>query len=270
MTTAVRLAVVLCAALLASAGWQLAAAEASADPCAKANARLAAKGKGDKDFDGLSDCSEKKVLGTDRRDPDTDDDGVDDGAEIEDGTDPLDPDTDHDGMIDGDEAAHGTDPLDVDSDDDGLDDGDDPDPAGELDSRIEGLLGAIDCAGSSLRVLEIEIALTPATRFEDRLADCTELAAAFAANGGAHVEVEVTGDADVGFEATAVDLTDDDNDGSPDDVDVDDDNDGTPDDEDSDDDGDGVPDDDEDDGDDDNGVGSASLAFVNTTRGLLD
>ena len=252
--------------LALSLGGLASRAQSSGDPCVRANARLAEKGKGDRDFDGLSDCSEKKVLGTDRKDPDTDDDGIDDGDEVANGTDPLDVDSDDDGAIDGDEIAHGTDPLDPDSDGDGIDDGADPDPADELHSAIQGPLDAIDCAGGSLTLLDIDIAIGASTGFEDNLASCDELAAAFSANGGAHVAVAVSGDATAGFTADRIDLNDDDNDGSPDDVDTDDDNDGTPDDEDSDADGDGVPDDEEH-GDDD--AGSASLAFVYQADSLL-
>ncbi|MDD4017430.1 MAG: hypothetical protein PHV28_05745, partial [Kiritimatiellae bacterium] len=60
--------------------------------------------------------------GTDPLDPDTDDDGLEDGEEIGLGTDPFDDDTDGDGLSDGEEAGVGTDPLDPDTDNDGLDD----------------------------------------------------------------------------------------------------------------------------------------------------
>lgn len=242
-------------AWLASSGFVLAAS--AGDPCARANQRLEQTGRGDRDFDGLSDCSEKKVVGTDRRDPDSDDDAIDDGTEIENGTDPLDSDSDDDGLDDGDEDSVGTDPNDPDSDDDGEDDGEDADPADELVNEIEGDLESIDCAGGTLVLLGIEVSLTPATEWEDP-ASCEELAASFAANGGAHVEVEVTGDAQSGLQAREVELEDDDNDGSPDDVDGDDDDDGTPD---EDEDG------GEDDGDDDGG--SASRAFLDRASGLL-
>lgn len=93
---------------------------------------------GDRDGDGIPDETEIG-LGTDPDDPDTDDDGIWDGAEIvagdpgdyEDGvdTDPLDADTDDDGISDGDErdgtgpGGERTDPLVCDSDDDKLCDG---------------------------------------------------------------------------------------------------------------------------------------------------
>ena len=77
----------------------------------------------DSDDDGLDDGLEVDETGTDPLLADTDGDGLDDGEEVDLGTDPLDPDTDGDGLADGDEAGEGTDPLDPDSDDDGLDDG---------------------------------------------------------------------------------------------------------------------------------------------------
>ena len=94
----------------------------------------------DSDEDGLSDDQEA-ALGTDPNDADTDNDGINDFAEVAGGTpgeydagtdtDPLDADTDDDGLIDGDEAngtgpladVGTTDPLNVDSDNDGLSDG---------------------------------------------------------------------------------------------------------------------------------------------------
>ncbi len=96
----------------------------------------------DSDLDGLTDADEL-VLGTDPFDDDTDDDGLQDGLEVNGstGTDPLDPDTDGDGLCDGPNTVPGctggedqdgdgvrapweTDPLDDDTDSDGLRDGD--------------------------------------------------------------------------------------------------------------------------------------------------
>jgi hypothetical protein len=66
----------------------------------------------DTDGDGLSDGAEVHVHGTDPLDSDTDDDGLTDDEEIEiHGTDPLDPDSDGDGIGDGYEVSNGSDPL---------------------------------------------------------------------------------------------------------------------------------------------------------------
>ncbi len=86
--------------------------------------------------DGLTNFEEFQ-RGTDPNDPDSDDDGLDDGPELAGAglrppTDPLDPDTDGDGLSDGVEsntgvwagaADTGTDPTDADYDNDGLKDG---------------------------------------------------------------------------------------------------------------------------------------------------
>jgi len=71
----------------------------------------------DEDGDGLTNRQELVDLGTDFADPDTDDDGIDDGEEVvagEDGfeTSPLLPDSDGDGVRDGLEVASGSDPTD--------------------------------------------------------------------------------------------------------------------------------------------------------------
>jgi outer membrane protein OmpA-like peptidoglycan-associated protein len=75
-----------------------------------------AKFKKDSDGDGLSDEYEKEI-GTDPMNPDTDDDGLLDGEEVNEyKTDPLDPDTDGGGIKDGVEVNNGADPLDPDDD----------------------------------------------------------------------------------------------------------------------------------------------------------
>ncbi len=58
-------------------------------------------GAGDEDGDGLTDAEEALDIGTNPCEADTDDDGVDDGDEINNGTDPLDNDSDNDGVLDG-------------------------------------------------------------------------------------------------------------------------------------------------------------------------
>lgn len=66
----------------------------------------------DSDGDGLSNEREK-TLGTDPNNPDTDHDGLLDGAEVDTyHTNPLKADTDGDGYSDGQEVWHGTNPLD--------------------------------------------------------------------------------------------------------------------------------------------------------------
>jgi hypothetical protein len=250
LTTVTKRGLTLAGSLLLAAAavgftFQLVAAQV-ADPCAKADDRLALTGRGDRDHDGLSDCRERKVLGTDPRDWDSDDDGVADSKEVQEGTDPTDADTDDDGRTDGDEAEHATNPKDADTDDDGMEDGDDPDPAAELDGCIAGPLASVTCPGEAgdgaLTVLGVAVALTPDTEFKGHGVDtCEELAAQFASHGGASVEVKLTAAALV---AREVELRDADDDGSPDDIDDDDDDDGTPDDEDDDDDDDEEDDDD--------------------------
>lgn len=81
-------------------------------------------GSSDSDGDGLKN-SEEREIGTDPNNPDTDGDGLRDGAEVRDHkTDPLKPDTDGDGLTDGAEVdTHKTDPNKPDSDGDGLNDG---------------------------------------------------------------------------------------------------------------------------------------------------
>lgn len=202
------------------------------DPCARANARLQRTGRGDRDHDGLSNCAEKRVFGTSHRDYDTDDDGVPDGDELENGTDPTDPDTDDDGLDDGSEDDWGTDPTDADTDDDGTPDGEDCDPKDDLENKIEGDLQAITCPADvdgSLKTLGITIKLTMDTKFDD-VESCADLVARYTTNGGAHVEVKVTGDLGTdGLVARDVELEDDDHDGCPDGLHHDDDIDGTPD-----------------------------------------
>lgn len=89
----------------------------------------------DNDGDGLSNLTEL-TAGTDPSNPDTDGDGLDDGAEVNTfGTDPNNPDTDGGGTNDGAEVAIGSDPLNNNSDD-----GQDSDSDG-LSDAIEITLG---------------------------------------------------------------------------------------------------------------------------------
>jgi hypothetical protein len=67
----------------------------------------------DTDGDGLSDGAETFIHGTDPGDADSDDDGLDDGDEVNvHNTDPLDSDSDDDGFADGIEVSAGSDPND--------------------------------------------------------------------------------------------------------------------------------------------------------------
>ncbi|WP_308989830.1 LamG-like jellyroll fold domain-containing protein [Roseibacillus persicicus] len=83
---------------------------------------------GDLDNDGLNNGDEIDNYLTDPRNPDSDDDDLLDGAEIDAGTDPADPDSDKDGLTDGDElnasigSAFLSDPIKRDSDNDGVSD----------------------------------------------------------------------------------------------------------------------------------------------------
>lgn len=100
--------------------------------------------KGDRDEDGLTD-EDEDFYGTDPDNPDTDDDGLLDGTEVEiaEGSgcpDPLDPDSDGDTLTDGDEVLNiGTNPCSSDSDEDGVPDNIDPNPleAGEVSDELE-------------------------------------------------------------------------------------------------------------------------------------
>lgn len=67
-------------------------------------------GYADSDMDGLSNDDEKNIYFTNPYDPDTDDDLMLDGAEIEEGMDPFDPDEDSDLILDGWEFQYGFDP----------------------------------------------------------------------------------------------------------------------------------------------------------------
>ncbi|MFO7678736.1 MAG: protein kinase [Chloroflexota bacterium] len=82
----------------------------------------------DPDQDGLSNAQEQ-ALGTDPNNPDSDNDGLNDGEEVNIYfTNPLNPDSDNDGLKDGAEVELGTFVNVPDSDGDGLLDGIDPDP----------------------------------------------------------------------------------------------------------------------------------------------
>ena len=72
------------------------AAAQSADVCARADQRLAEKGRGDRDFDGMSNCRERQILETSPRDDDSYDDGISDDDDDNDGVDDDEDDDDDD------------------------------------------------------------------------------------------------------------------------------------------------------------------------------
>jgi Tol biopolymer transport system component len=82
----------------------------------------------DTDGDGLGDGAEVNVYRTNPLNPDSDADRLNDGSEIDIGTNPLNPDTDNDRLIDGAESPPCPNPLNPDTDSDGIIDGIDLDP----------------------------------------------------------------------------------------------------------------------------------------------
>ncbi len=84
---------------------------------------LTAQAAGDDDGDGLSN-NQETTAGTDPAKPDTDEDGLSDGEEVNQyGTDPKNRDSDNDTLTDGDEVnVHKTSPKDPDTDKDGMTD----------------------------------------------------------------------------------------------------------------------------------------------------
>ena len=117
----------------------------------------------DTDGDGLTDTRED-VIGTDPNDPDTDDDGINDGDEVANNTDPLnscDPDStrpecdpDEDGLSNAEEDTLGTDPNDPDTDNDGIGDGEEfmngSNPLDPCDPNSTGEQCNIDTDGDGL------------------------------------------------------------------------------------------------------------------------
>jgi len=83
----------------------------------------------DTDGDGLLDGAEVNQYGTDPKNQDSDGDALPDGKEVNEAkTSPKNPDTDGDGVNDGAEVANNTNPLDPDTDHDGIPDGTDAAP----------------------------------------------------------------------------------------------------------------------------------------------
>jgi hypothetical protein len=77
---------------------------------------------GDADGDGLADADELEI-GSDPHNPDTNGDGIPDGAAYAAGLSVTDPDMDHDGLTNVQERLLGTDPFNPDTDGDGVPDG---------------------------------------------------------------------------------------------------------------------------------------------------
>lgn len=105
----------------------------------------------DLDGDGLLLEEELFVHFTDPSKADSDNDGLNDSAEITSGTDPWNPDSDGDGLLDGEEITAGSNPLMVDTDGDDLSDwqelwryGTDPT---KTDTDGDGLPDAVEVAG---------------------------------------------------------------------------------------------------------------------------
>lgn len=115
----------------------------------------------DSDNDGLSDGAEFLLYQTDPIKQDTDDDGLSDAAELTRGTDPLNADTDGDGLLDGREDLLGTDPFAPDSDHDFWKDGIDIQPRNPLipNAAIPALIVAVIIA--SLILYKRRIARKP-------------------------------------------------------------------------------------------------------------
>ena len=173
-----------------------AGAKSRGKSCAAAEALLAATGEGDRDGDGLSDCRERRQLGTLMANADSDGDSVSDGAEI---------------------AEH-SDPLDVDSDDDGSEDGDDSTP-GIPEQEIKAFLDALTCpqlgVPGSIGALGTSVILNDTTVFEDTT--CDAMAALLAAGTPpVFVEIDVLEDSTGALTAAEVEVEHDEHDNNED------------------------------------------------------
>jgi len=189
--------VLTCMAVLLAIGlWvgtpTAASAKSKGKSCAAAEAAFQANGAGDRDGDGLSDCRERRQLGTLMDDADSDDDGVSDGDEVEQQCDPLDPD----------------------SDDDGIEDGDDSTP-GIPEQEVKAFLDALTCptvgVPGSITALGVTVTLNDMTEFEDTTCDAV---AALLAAGTApvFVEIDVLEDSAGALTAAEVEVEHDEND----------------------------------------------------------
>lgn len=114
----------------------------------------------DSDGDGLADDVESNEFNTDPNLVDSDNDGVNDGDELNLGSDPINPDSDGDGLTDGAEVMQGTQLTVADSDEDGLSDGE------EVELGINPLLADTD--GDLLSDnMEVEKGTDPAEKDTD-------------------------------------------------------------------------------------------------------
>jgi uncharacterized repeat protein (TIGR02543 family) len=125
----------------------------------------------DSDGDGLSDGAERNVHGTDPYDPDSDSDGLSDGDEINlHGSNPLLADTDSDGLSDFDEVTrHNTSPILRDTDSDGFDD------AFELQTGFDPTKAASTPDALSTIRTAVEFRFNAANGVSYRIEDSTDL-----------------------------------------------------------------------------------------------
>jgi len=175
---------------LAAAAPTAAAAKSKGKSCASAEVLFLETGAGDRDGDGLSDCRERRQLGTLMADVDSDDDSVSDGEEV----------------------SERSDPLDVDSDDDGTEDGIDETP-GIPEQEIEAFLDALTCPTlpgelGFITALGVTVTVNDMTVFEDMT--CAAVAALLVP-GPVFVEIDVLEDS-AGLTATEVEVEHDEND----------------------------------------------------------
>jgi len=182
--------VVLGAVGLGGAVPTAASAKSKVKSCAGAETLLRETGRGDRDGDGLSDCRERRQLGTLMTDADSDGDSVSDG----------------------DEVAERCDPLDSDSDDDGIEDGEDSTP-GIPEQEVKAFLDALTCpqvgVPGSITALGTTATLDDHTAFED--VGCEGVVALLAA-GSVLVEIDIREDSTGALTAAGVEVEHDESD----------------------------------------------------------
>ena len=152
--------------------------------CTRADLKVLLTGQGDSDGDGVSDCREIRYLRTFINDPDSDDDGLDDGEDF----------------------AKSCDPLDPDSDDDGIEDGDDRSPV--VKQKMQALLDALSCptvdAPGSIGALGTTAVVDLETEFDD--VTCSELSDLLLEGGTVVVKIEILENALHELRATEIEL----------------------------------------------------------------